>query len=598
MHTHTKHRDKKHNIYPIMLGLVRAIFPCTTQTITIFFFAQFIVDSLHFQLTEFSLNRSCNYQSFLVYLLLFFKANRFSSLKLEIEDKAGNLVSVIHWTPVVRAKPNNVGFMEYVDTFMSVAYTLFHEECYPRISPQVKSLLHESSETKLGDWYLFQEYIEIRVYGAEICPFRLPKFFTLRIFSLEFIRQSLDSDNIHFIPRKKRTNFKIKREVGPFIVYNRTTLQVVETKLQELNLERGEAWKYDPFGIIKEKRLELGLTSYEHHNKPHIEIIMNLYSWEEVQGILQEKTQSVEQLSQTKNIETPQQQEKTLKINFLGEFQNVSESEDEHSSKKQKIEIIPEENSEENTQLEKEISEQIQKEPAYSMELLPTIFLHSVQSQEGEGSSETKPKNIFFAYDELKDKNLQIKQVLLPRLDPDPTKTRLLSALDFEKGKLNLSVLEPIRQDIMSPGNYKVENFSFDLENVPLVDKMELLKHTGEMVNKDVIKTTLSMKKLQRINNQLKEQLKQEQTLSRIKQIRVEYLEKKMLRIRDNSKDDEPMQQLISLKDKEIAILKNKLHMTDHDHVQTPELIAIQQEKEQLLKQIVQLNEKNKFLEQ
>jgi len=54
------------------------------------------------------------------------------------------------------------------------------------------------------------------------------------------------------------------------------------------------------------------------------------------------------------------------------------------------------------------------------------------------------PKSIFFAYDELKDKNLDVKQVLLPRLDLDPTKTRLLSALDFEKGKLNLPVLEPL----------------------------------------------------------------------------------------------------------------------------------------------------------
>jgi len=89
-------------------------------------------------------------------------------------------------------------------------------------------------------------------------------------------------------------------------VYNRKTLQVAKKKLQELNLERGESWKYDPFGIIKEKMLELGLTSYEHHNKPHIERILNLHSWEEVQGILKEKTQSMEQLSQTKNIETTQ----------------------------------------------------------------------------------------------------------------------------------------------------------------------------------------------------------------------------------------------------------------------------------------------------
>jgi len=43
----------------------------------------------------------------------------------------------------------------------------------------------------------------------------------MRIFALEFIRKNLNVDEFHFIPRKKK---KPKKEVGPFIVYRRSTL--------------------------------------------------------------------------------------------------------------------------------------------------------------------------------------------------------------------------------------------------------------------------------------------------------------------------------------------------------------------------------------
>jgi hypothetical protein len=59
------------------LGLLRAICPPTTQLMTRFFFAQFIADSLHEQLNDFSLNRSCRFQSYLVYLFLFYRVNNF-----------------------------------------------------------------------------------------------------------------------------------------------------------------------------------------------------------------------------------------------------------------------------------------------------------------------------------------------------------------------------------------------------------------------------------------------------------------------------------------------------------------------------------------
>jgi hypothetical protein len=56
-----------------ILGLFKFIFPLTIQPIARFHFSQYIANSLHYQLTEFTLSRSCRYQSYLVYFLLFFK---------------------------------------------------------------------------------------------------------------------------------------------------------------------------------------------------------------------------------------------------------------------------------------------------------------------------------------------------------------------------------------------------------------------------------------------------------------------------------------------------------------------------------------------
>ena len=87
-------------------------------------------------------------------------------MNLEIEDNAGNVMSVIHWIPVVKKKPQNVGFSYFVNTFMAISYTMFHVESPPRIFTEVKTLLHDSAETKLGDWYSFEKYIKIWIYRA------------------------------------------------------------------------------------------------------------------------------------------------------------------------------------------------------------------------------------------------------------------------------------------------------------------------------------------------------------------------------------------------------------------------------------------------
>jgi hypothetical protein len=84
----------------------------------------------------------------------------------------------------------------------------------------------------------------------------------------------------------------------------------------------------------------------------------------------------------------------------------------------------------------------------------------------------------------------------------------MLSVVDYEKGRLNITVLEPKEQK-------KVTNISIDLNAVHSLDKMDLHRQTGEMLNRDVMIANLGINKLQVINEKLRNQLKNEKLANR-----------------------------------------------------------------------------------
>jgi hypothetical protein len=115
------------------------------------------------------------------------------------------------------------------------------------------------------------------------------------------------------------------------------------------------------------------------------------------------------------------------------------------------------------------------------MEFIPSTVIGKSNIQGGEESSEAK-QEISSQYWEMKNKNVNIKQDLFPKLYQGTSKTRLFSALDFEKGRLNITVLEPTTQTSKCAINYKDAKFSYDLNQIHLVDKMELHRKTSEMI--------------------------------------------------------------------------------------------------------------------
>lgn len=106
------------------------------------------------------------------------------------------------WTPLVRKRDKNVGFLQFVDLNMYATHILFHGDAPPRMLPELQKILQLSKKKRIGDLYLAKKYTILRIYGSELKPYRLPVYLTPIILAMEYIRQRLSSDHTHFAVTK------------------------------------------------------------------------------------------------------------------------------------------------------------------------------------------------------------------------------------------------------------------------------------------------------------------------------------------------------------------------------------------------------------
>jgi hypothetical protein len=139
--------------------------------------------------------------------------------------------------------------------------------------------LHLSDNKKTRDWYLYQNHTEIRVYGCELAPYKLPKYLPVRIFALEYIRQIMNSDDIHFVSLNKKQQLQIKGQIGSFIYNSRGAGEEADRMLKEMKFFMSFSWHYDPYGIILEMRVKNKNIPYVHVSKPEIEKFANQTVW-------------------------------------------------------------------------------------------------------------------------------------------------------------------------------------------------------------------------------------------------------------------------------------------------------------------------------
>lgn len=77
-------------------------------------------------------------------------------------------------------------------------------------------------------------------------------------------------DDLHFVAAKKKSQFKIKAWVGPFICNTMAAGKDANFLLKQMNFKLSFTWSYDPFGIISKLSVEQKTTPYTHTPKPEI----------------------------------------------------------------------------------------------------------------------------------------------------------------------------------------------------------------------------------------------------------------------------------------------------------------------------------------
>lgn len=125
-------------------------------------------------------------------------------------------------------------YKQFTEMFVHPAISLLSSRIELRISEEMRKVLQLPDQVQTWDWYLYQNYIELRIFGCELAPYKLPKFLPMRIFALEYIRQMLNMDEIHFVAAKKKSQFKIKTQIGPFICNSRATGEEADKLFKEM----------------------------------------------------------------------------------------------------------------------------------------------------------------------------------------------------------------------------------------------------------------------------------------------------------------------------------------------------------------------------
>ena len=124
------------------------------------------------------------FSTFIYHLILYYHSEKFPFSVMK-QDTKGNPRSVIFWISIFhKSFANPYSYNKFIDQFLHPATTLLTGISPPRISDDIKKILRLSKQCKVGDWYLYQNHIEIIIYGCELSPFKLPRYVPMRLFAL------------------------------------------------------------------------------------------------------------------------------------------------------------------------------------------------------------------------------------------------------------------------------------------------------------------------------------------------------------------------------------------------------------------------------
>jgi hypothetical protein len=185
-----------------ILGFL-SIFSTEEKSTTQFDYNTFLGENIHEQFSQFATEGMFRYSFILAYMFMFFQVDRFT-FSMQKMDKEGKPQAVTLWTSLLRRNSTKFTFKKFIELFYHPVVGMLSGRPESKINEEIQRVLHLSDLAKTGDWFLYQNHTEIRVYGCELAPYKLSKYVPVRIFALEYFCQMINSDDLHFVSLKKK----------------------------------------------------------------------------------------------------------------------------------------------------------------------------------------------------------------------------------------------------------------------------------------------------------------------------------------------------------------------------------------------------------
>jgi len=175
---------------------------------------------------------------------------------------------------------------------------------------------------------------------------------------------------------------------------------------------------------------------------------------------------------------------------------------------------------------------------------------------------------------------------------------RLMSAYDVQEGKMIMSHFMPAVMQPQSAADYIRTNLEVLAKDIHPMDQIELHKQTGEMVYASLADKTLVNYRLENSLNNTTAQLELERASSQAKDNRIKALEDIIIELGHDPKDVKAVQELLKLRDADMASLRKMIKIPATLHPQTEEVAQLRHDKDaatmlvSLYKQLILTQEK------
>jgi hypothetical protein len=574
-----------------ILGFL-SIFSTDEKPTTQFDFSSFLADNIHEQFMNFGTEGMFRYSSILAYLFVFFQADKFA-FSMQKMDADGRPQAVTAWTSLLKHNSTEYNFKAFIDQFYHPVVSMLGGRPEPRINDEVQRILHLSDNTKTGIGTCIKIILRSEYTGVSWHLISCPSICPVRIFALEYIRQIMNSDDIHFVSLKKKQQLRIKGQIGSFICNSRGTGEEADQMLREMKFFMSFPWHYDPCGIISEMRVKNKNIPYVHEARPEVEKFANQTVWEPNTLVEVEQQAPPTTVPPTTMPQVPKEKRPRGRIYLLLSLRYLPKEFQLHT-KRPKTSSVPGPTGEKEappTTVTKSVIPPFGS--SLYKDITPALSKKSTDSPLNTQPGKTGPKlSIFEKYELIKKKNQTLTSSTCTQFwkQTSTAQHRLLSAFDTEKGRMHMAFLQAQVPDPKVITDYKRATFEFQTKDVHPADQMDLHKQTREMVFYTLAHASASAAKLQVSLNNVQTQLKMEKISSFAKDNRIKTLEELVLKIGYDPSNVKAAEEMIKKKNVDIASLRKQLKLPPTEDSQAKEIAEKEGEKDEMLKLLMEQN--------